>query len=124
MSSLNTRTPPATHSLHDSVDVPITDGSYPKLKLIVSDDSTPQIFKARHVPYALKAKVESELERLEQSGVLSKVEFSEWAAPIVPVKTDGRVRICGDFKVTVNPVLQDITYPLPKIEDTFAKLSG
>ncbi|XP_041375645.1 uncharacterized protein K02A2.6-like [Gigantopelta aegis] len=136
------------HRLHDSVDIPIIDRSNPKLKallnkynsvfqeglgtlkdlkakLIVPDDSTPKIFKARNVPYALKPKVESELERLEQSGVLSKVEFTEWAAPIVPVvKTDGRVRICGDFKVIVNPVLQDITYPLPKIEDNFAKLAG
>ena len=89
--------------------------------MIVPDDSTPTCFKARNVPYAMKPKFESGLERLEQSGVLSKVEFSEWAVPIVPVvKTDGRVRICGDFKVSVNPVLQDIIYPL---EDIFAKLS-
>ena len=40
------------------------------------------------------------------------------------VKTDGNIRICGDFRVTVNSVLQDVTYPLPKIEDIFTRLTG
>jgi len=46
---------------------------------------------------------------------------------IVPVpKKDGSVRICGDYKGTVNPELQAEQYSLPRIEDTciFAKLSG
>ncbi len=51
--------------------------------------------------------------------------FSEWAAPIVPVvKRDGNVRICGDYKLIVNTVLKTDPYPLPRIEDIFASLSG
>ncbi|XP_064483083.1 uncharacterized protein K02A2.6-like [Ornithodoros turicata] len=46
------------------------------------------------------------------------------ATPIVPVKKDGTVRICGDFKVTLNRVCDVEQYPLPKIEDMFASLSG
>ena len=65
------------------------------------------------------------LERLESSGVIHPVSTSEWAAPIVPVpKKDGRIRICGDFKVTINPVLDVEQYPLPKPQDLFATLSG
>ena len=50
---------------------------------------------------------------------------SQWAAPIVPVpKKDGSVRICGDFKVTVNQASLTEQYPLPRAEDLFADLSG
>ena len=79
------------------------------------------------MPYALKTKVEQELDRLEQQDVLEPVEFSNWAAPIVPVvKQDGSVRICGDYKLTVNQVAETDTYTLYQglIEDMFASLSG
>ena len=47
------------------------------------------------------------------------------AAPIVAVhKKDGRVRLCGDYKVTVNPVLELYQYPLPQPTDLFATLAG
>ena len=50
---------------------------------------------------------------------------SEWAAPIVAVpKKDGKFRICGDYKVTVNQALEIDQYPLPKPEDLFATLAG
>ena len=77
------------------------------------------------MPYALKPKVEEELRRLQNEGILTKVEWSEWATPIVPVpKKDGSVRLCGDYKVTVNPELQPERCPLPRIEDIFADLAG
>ena len=61
-----------------------------------------------------------------KEGTLEPVEYSEWAAPIVAVlKHDKqRVRICGDFKQTLNPVAKLDRYPIPRIEDLFAKLFG
>ena len=65
------------------------------------------------------------MDRLEKQGIIEKIEFTEWAAPIVPVvKQDGSVRICGDYKVTVNTSAKVDAYPLPSIEDLFASLNG
>ncbi|CAG2226134.1 unnamed protein product [Mytilus edulis] len=96
-----------------------------KARIYVDKDATPKYFKARLVPYALKEKIEKELDRLEKGGNIEKVEFSEWAAPIVPiVKPDKSVRICGDYKVTINQVSKLDNYPIPKTDDLYATLSG
>ena len=93
--------------------------------IVVPTDAQPRFFKPRPLPYALKEKVEQELERLQKEGVITPVQFSDWAAPIVPViKADGNVRICGDYKVTVNRVSKLDAYPLPRVEDLFTALAG
>ena len=44
------------------------------------------------MPFVFKEKVEAELDRLQSLGIISPVQFSRWAAPIVPVaKQDGSV---------------------------------
>ena len=69
------------------------------IDLPVSPDAKPKFLKARTVPYILKEKIETELDRLLSQGVIEPVKFAKWAAPIVPVvKADGTVRICGDTK--------------------------
>ena len=92
--------------------------------LYVDPTAQPKFYKARPVPYALRGKVEAELDRLQRQGVIEPVQFADWAAPIVPVvKLDGTIRICGDYKVTVNRVAKTDAYPLPRIEVIFASLS-
>ena len=73
----------------------------------------------------MRDKVEKELNRLVTEGSLEAVEVAEWAALIVAVlKPDKtKVRICGDFKQTVNPVSTLDKYPIPKIEDLFSTLA-
>ena len=96
-----------------------------KAKLFVKPDSKPKFFKLRPVPHALKGAIEQELNRLESMGVIEKVRYSEWAAPIVPVvKPDNSIRVCGDYKVTVNSVLEVDQHPLPNPEELFVTLSG
>ena len=85
----------------------------------------PKYIKARAVPYALRTNVELELKRLEHEGIISPVEFSEWAVPIVPVaKPNETVRVCGDNKLTVNQVSKLDNYPILKREDPLATLGG
>lgn len=75
-----------------------------KAKLHLKENTTPKFVKARPVAYALKPKIDRELDKLVESGVLEKVTHSDWATPIVPVpKPNGEIRICGDFKVTFKP---------------------
>lgn len=69
--------------------------------------------------------VGKELDRLEEIGVLRRVTLVIWAAPVVPVpKKDGTIRLCGDYKVTINPDLRVDQYPLPKPTDLFTCLTG
>ena len=96
-----------------------------KATIHVDPDARPRFFKARSLPFSLKKKVEQELERLQQQGVIAPVQLFDWAAPVVPViKEDGNVRLCGDYKVTVNKAAKIDHYPIPKIDDLFASLSG
>ena len=65
-------------------------------------------FKAtlRKLPFALSA----ELDRLEKKQVIQKVTHSDWAASIVVVRKPNEVRLCGDFRVTLNPSLMFIDF--------------
>ncbi|CAK1595284.1 unnamed protein product [Parnassius mnemosyne] len=60
-----------------------------------------------------------------RDGIIESVDCSDWASPIVPVnKADGSLRICADYKATLNPVLQIDRYLLPRIDDLMVKLSA
>ena len=100
-----------------------------KVSIPVKDDSKPKFCKARPVPYALRSRVEEELDRLEEQGVYEKVAYSKWASPIVTVLKDandvtGPIRICGDYKVSVNKCALLDSYPIPNTVDQFATLHG
>ena len=94
-------------------------------KLSIVKDARPKFLKPPSVPFALRERVTSELDQLEADGVIKKTTYSEWAAPFVAVpKHDRCLRLCGDHKVTVNPVLDVYQYPLPKRSYIFTTLSG
>ena len=92
-------------------------------KINVRPNSKPKFMKARTVPFAMKAAVELEIERMENEGILKSVPFSKWARRIAIVpKSDDRLRICGDYKQTVNPCLDDDIFPQPTPEELFSKI--
>ncbi|XP_063371511.1 uncharacterized protein K02A2.6-like [Cydia amplana] len=88
-------------------------------------DARPVFLRARPLAYALREPVERALEQMVRDGIITPVATSDWATPIVPVvKKDGTIRVCADFKLTLNKCLEVDHYPLPKVEDLLTKLHG
>lgn len=80
----------------------------------------------RRVSLPLLPQIKEELKRMEQQGVISKVEEpTEWCAPMVAVpKRMGRgVRICSDLTELNKSVLRE-RHPLPSVENTLGQLAG
>ena len=94
-------------------------------KIYIDPAAQPKYRKARPVPYALRPKIEQELDRLTTEGTIEPVPFAELATPIVPiVKSNGQVGMCGDYKATVNQVTRLDNYSIPKTEDLVATIGG
>ena len=93
-------------------------------KIVIDSAARSTFWKARIVPYAMKEKVNYELEKLLKEGIIESVNHSDWATPIVPIlKKNGSIRICGDYKITINKVAKIDSYPIPRIEDIYAQLA-
>ncbi len=83
-------------------------------KIYEEADATSCFFNARSVPYALCLKVKDKLNRPQDLKITEPVQFSDCAAPIVPVlKNDGTVCICKDYKITLNKAAKLDKYPIP-----------
>ena len=73
----------------------------------MKDGAQPVFKKKRNVPFAAIEQTNKELDKLEQAGILSKTDLSEWAAPTIHVKKSNQIRICTDFSRGLNYALQD-----------------
>lgn len=61
--------------------------------LELKQNVTPKFLKPRPIPFALKEKVEAEIDRLVEIGILTPVSNSEWGSPVVPIlKKTGELR--------------------------------
>lgn len=93
--------------------------------IVLRPDARPKFYKPYNLPFALYDDVRTEINRLVSQKILKPVNASDWAAPIVVIKKpNGKIRICADFKVTVNPQIEIDRYPIPRIEELFHRLSG
>jgi len=79
----------------------------------------------RRVAIPLLKPVKQELQRMEQLGVIAKVEQpTEWCAGMVVVpKKNGKVRICVDL-TRLNQSVRRERHPLPAVDQTLAQLAG
>ncbi|XP_059222312.1 uncharacterized protein K02A2.6-like [Stomoxys calcitrans] len=96
-----------------------------KVNLKIKQDSQPVFKPKRPVAYAALQQVDEELQRLEQANIITPVSYSRWAAPIVVVKrSNGKVRICGDYSTGLNECMEPHTYPLPLPDDIFINFNN
>ena len=91
-----------------------------KAKFELKENTRPIFRKKRNVPFIANEKINQELVRLVNTGILSKVEFSEWAAPAVYMRKKSKeIWVCADFSTGLNAALKDYHYPLPSPEEVF-----
>lgn len=87
--------------------------------------ATPVYRAARPIPFALLPKVNEELDLLEQEDIIEKIDYCQWGTPLVIVpKANGSVRLCADYKITVNQHLEPGHHPIPRVEELFQQLHG
>ena len=75
------------------------------------------------MPLASLEKINEGLDWLVRTGILSKVEYGQWAALTVYVKKYKEICMCSDFSTGLNAALKDNHCPLPSPE-VFTKLNG
>lgn len=96
-----------------------------KFTLHLKPDAMPIFCKAHTLPFALRSGLEKEIDRLEKAKIIEPVEGSDYATPVVPVlKSNGEIRLCGNYKISVNQQLVVDKFPIPRVADLLSKLGG
>ena len=95
-----------------------------KVKFELKENTRPIFRKKGNISFAATEEINKELDRLVNMGILSKVEFSEWAAPTVYIRKKSKeIRVCADFSIGLNAALKDYHYPFSGLEEVFNKLN-
>ena len=86
---------------------------------------TPVVHAPRRCPIHIKDDVQNELQKMEQLGVIEKVEEpTDWVSSIVYTrKANGKLRICLDPK-DLNTAIKRPHYPTPTLDEITHKLAG
>ena len=98
---------------------------YP-INIKLQENAQPVFHRSTPIPYALREAVDKETDSFIEQGIVERVEQSDWATNlVVVVKPDGKsVRLCGNYKNTINPVMKVPELPIPRIQDIYDSLSG
>ncbi|KRX64960.1 Retrovirus-related Pol polyprotein from transposon [Trichinella sp. T9] len=96
-----------------------------KAHVKLKDGVVPVFRKPFPLAFAMHDAVGKELERYVDMGVLTPIDRSAWAAPIVTgKKPNGMIRICADFSTGLNDRLMVDSYPILRPEDLYQTLRG
>lgn len=102
-----------------------------ELEVKFKPDAEPIFCKPRTVPLALLDDLNQAYDAGMKRGVWQPTQFNPYGTPVVPIRkpllpgqTKRKLRVCGDYSVTVNPQLETHRHPMPLPEDLMRKLSG
>ena len=101
-------------------------GQFPRIHTMQTrPEVQPVVHAPRRVPFALRDRLKSELDKEESLGVIIKVdEPTDWVNSITIVeKKNGSLRICLDPR-DLNKALKREHYSCPTVDDIAAKLHG
>jgi len=95
------------------------------------EDAKPIFCKPRVVPYAIQEDLNHAYDAGIKRGVWKPTNFNAYGSPVVPIRkallpgqTKAKLRVCGDYSVTVNAQLDDHRQPVPLPDDLMRRLGG
>ena len=99
-------------------------GDLGETHLYIDPEVKPRTLPSRRIPLALHDQVKSEIEVLQQRGILVPVERpTEWVSQMTVVrKPNGKLRICIDPQ-PLNVALKREHYKMPTLDDILPKLN-
>ena len=100
-----------------------------ELEVKFKEEASPIFCEPRPVPFAIQEDSTEAIKAGVRKGVWTRTQFNAYGMLVVPVRkarlsgeNKPRVRVCGDYSVTVNPQLEPHRYPMPLPEDLMRKL--
>lgn len=89
------------------------------------DNATPRVDATRKVPFGLYKPLKEELQRMEDQGIIEKVNVpSDWVnSLVVTKKKNGKLRCCLDPR-HLNKFVVKPHFSIPTVEDIFSRLHG
>ena len=97
-----------------------------KIKLHIDKKVQPVAQRERRIPFALREKVKSQLEKLESEGIIEDVtsQPTPWLNQMVIVpKGQDDIRVCIDM-CNANKAIWRTRYPTPTVDDLLVQLAG
>ena len=97
-----------------------------KIKLHINDKIPSVAQVERRIPFALRKKVQKEIEHLEQQDIIEDItsEATPWLSQLVIVpKSDGGLRLCIDMR-NANTAIERTRFTTPTVDDLIFKLKG
>eukprot|EP00731_Ephydatia_muelleri_P030921 Em0022g435a len=101
-----------------------------QLEVKFKPDAKPIFCKPRVVPFAIQEDLCQAYDAGIARGVWLPTQFNDYGTPVVPIRKaslpgqPAKLRVCGDYSVSVNQQLEPHRHPMPLPEDLMRKLGG